>query len=288
MKKRMMAVRFTVLALVALVLAPGALCAQNAAQLMQQMMDKQAERLAGVENLTIIQEVMGMETTAYMEKREVGGNPVLVPVSMTVMGMTNPVPQGEAMGDWSNPFQEAWIQRTRMVGEDEIDGHAVRVMLIDDFTDLDLPSMPGSTGESQDFRPSSMRFYVDVADLVMRRMEMKGEMEMPDGSLAPLEMNMVMDDFREVSGYLHPFVMRTTTKGMAEAIDMDQEEIRAQVDEMRKRLESMPASQRSMMEGMILPQMERLEGMLTSEDGMEIVVTVKDVKVNAGPPGGGN
>jgi hypothetical protein len=50
----------------------------------------------------------------------------------------------------------------------------------------------------------------------------------------------------------------------------------------------MPEAQRAMLEGMLKPQIEQLEEMLGSEGGMEMTITVKEIKVNAGPPGGDN
>jgi hypothetical protein len=49
----------------------------------------------------------------------------------------------------------------------------------------------------------------------------------------------------------------------------------------------MPEAQRAMMEGMLGAQIERLEGMLGGDGSMEMTITVREVKVNQGPPGGG-
>ena len=65
---------------------------QSAAGIMRQALDAQIDRLAGVENVRIVQDIMGMETSVYMEKREMDGVPILFPVSVSVAGMTNPDP----------------------------------------------------------------------------------------------------------------------------------------------------------------------------------------------------
>jgi len=77
------------------------------------------------------------------------------------------------------------------------------------------------------------------------------------------------------------------SKGLLGAVDVDQEQLRSQLEEMRKQLASMPEAQRAMVESMMGPQMERLEAMLSSPEGdMEMIITVTDLKVNAGPPRG--
>jgi hypothetical protein len=257
----------------------GSAQAQEAEALMRRAMEAQAERLAGVENVTIVQETMGMEMSMYMEKRDFAGTPMLLPVSLTAGGMTQTMPEDLVQPDWSNPFQEAWVERTRLVGTDELDGERVLVFLIDDFTDLELPSVPGSEDRAEDFRPKSFQYAMDEDDLLLRKVEMDGEMRGEGGSYSPIQMTMFMGDYREVDGYIHPFVTRVITKGMMEAADMDQEELRQQLEQMRAQMDNIPEA----MQGMIQGQIEQLERMLGgSGEGMEVTITVKELKVNAG------
>ncbi len=207
---------------------------------------------------------------------------------MQMGGMTNQVPQDQMEGDWSNPFQEAWAQRTRLEGDDVVDGHPVKVLVIDDFDGLEMPGLPGQPGEEQKFTPTLMRFYLDDQDMLIRKVEMAADMPQDDGSTLPIEMTMYMEDYRNVDGYVHPFRTRTETKGMMGAMGADQQEVAAQLEELKKQLANMPESQRAMMEGMLKPQMEQLEAMMGSGgDSMDFTLTVTDLKVNAGPPGGG-
>ena len=50
----------------AVVAFPSLLVAQSGQELMRRALDAQAERLAGIENLTIVQEVMGMDAIPYL------------------------------------------------------------------------------------------------------------------------------------------------------------------------------------------------------------------------------
>jgi hypothetical protein len=197
-----------------------------------------------------------------------------------------PVPQDAESGDWSNPFQEGWAERARLVGEEEVDGRMTKVLIIDDFSELELPGLPGAGEGDEDVEPKAIRFWMDDDDLLMRKMELEAEARAEDGSLSPVLISMVLEDYREVGGYIHPFVMRANTKGMMEAADVDPEEMRAQLAQLRQQLADMPEAQRAMVEGMLQGQIDMLEEMLGGEEGMEMTVTVTDLKVNAGPPGG--
>ncbi len=287
MKTQTKLFRTAVLALAVLAALPALANAQDTEDVMRRAMAAQARRLAGVDNVTIVQDMMGMEMTTYMEKRDAGGTVALVPVSVSMGGMTNPVSQDEAKADWSNPFREEWVERTRLVGTEQLDGHAVLVFAIDDFSGLEVPGLPGETEEAQDFNPTSFRYSLDETELVVRKVEMAGEALLEDGSRSQVKVTMFMEDYREVKGYLHPFVTRTVSEGLMEAADMDQAELQAQLDEMRTQLANMPEAQRAMMEGMMNAQIERLQEMLGEGGGIEMTITVKEIKVNAGPPGGG-
>ena len=163
----------------------------------------------------------------------------------------------------------------------------MHVFVMDDFSGLEVPGLPGGAEQAQDFRPTSFRYSLDEDELFVRRIEMEGEALQEDGSRSPVHMTMFLEDYREVDGYQHPFVTRTLIEGAMEAADVDRAELQAQLEEMRARLADMPEAQRAMMEGMMNGLNERLQGMLGEGDSMEMTITVKEIKVNAGPPGGG-
>lgn len=283
MTKKGLALASAALVLATLAVAPDAARAQSGADLFTRATDKQAERLKDVENVTIEQDVMGMNLILYMEKRETEGGPILVPVTTIMAGMTNPVPVDEAEADWSNPFQKEWADRAQIVGNEEVDGQQCTILAIDDFTNLQVPGLPGGQTDQGGFIPKVIRFYVDEDDLVMRRMDMEAEATQPDGTVSPVNVTVFMSDYRETEGYLHPFVTRTVAEGMMGAMDMDQQELQAQIEQMESQMANMPEA----MQGLIATQIENLQSMLGEGGGLEVTMTVKSVKVNAGPPGGG-
>ncbi len=281
MKKNRMP-RWAALSVVGLAILPSATSGQDAADLMRRAMAAQAERLSGVENVTIVQETMGMEMSMYMEKRDAGGTPILMPVSVTVAGMTNAVPQDMAQADWSNPFQEEWVEHTRFVGREDLDGETVLVFVIDDFSGIEVPEMPGAGDSGEDFQPKSFRYSMTDGDFLLRHVQMEGEAVQDDGSLAPVKMNMFLGDYREVDGYVHPFETRVITEGVLEAANVDRQEIQRQLEQMQAQLDQMPEAQRAMMEQMMGPQIEQLKEMLGGDGTIEMTLTVKELKVNAG------
>ncbi len=269
-------------ALVLSAVLPGLIQGQSAADIMRRGLDAQIDRLAGVENVRIVQDMMGMETSVYMEKREMDGVPILVPVSVSMAGMTNTIPQDMAQSDWSNPFQEEWIERAKLDGEETLDGHRTYILAIDDFTGLDLPVMPGAD-QGAEISPKSMRFWMDRDDYVTRKVEMDMVSQGEDGTPRDVHMELFMEDYREVDGYMHPFTTRMLSRGMMEAADLDPAEVEAQLAQVKAQLDQIPEAQRAMVEGMLNAQIERLESMLGSEDGnMEMTITVKEIQVNAG------
>ena len=282
MRRQMKSMRAVSSAVVLFAALPGLLQGQSAAEIMRQALDAQIDRLAGVENVRIVQDMMGMETSVYMEKREVDGVPILFPVSITVAGMTQTVPPDMAQSDWSNPVQEDWIERVKLEGEETLEGHRTYILVMDDFTDLELPGMPGA-GQDGDFLPKSMRFWMDRDDFVARKVEMDMEVQGQDGSPRDIHTELFMEDYRDVDGYLHPFVTRALTRGMMEAADLDPAEVEAQLAQLRAQLDQIPEAQRAMVEGMLNAQIERLESMAGSQGGdMEMTITVREIRVNAG------
>ena len=116
-------------------------------------------------------------------------------------------------------------------------------------------------------------------------MIMDGVMER-DGEKAPVKLDAYFEDYREIDGMLHPFVMRMNMSGLEGVSGMSEEDIaeaRKNLDEMKKQLAEMPESQRAMVEKMMASQMENMEKML-NQGSMEVTINVKELRVNQGPP----
>lgn len=253
--------------------------AQSARDIFDQMLDAYAQNAEGVENYTLVQQVMGFETVQYFEKTVVDGRPIFQLRQTQAMGFTG---GGDDGGDMSAMYfmEPELARRARYEGREQIEGREVHVLAIDDLSGLDLDMSAGPDGG--DFVPRSMRMFVDAELFAPRRMESDGEMMTDRG---PQEVTSVVEmlDYQEVDGFLIPHRMVIRVDGLAEAMDP---EMREQYEEMQRQLESVPESQRAMVEQMMGAALQQMEAMMAGGgDGITMEMTVTEVRVNSGPPG---
>jgi hypothetical protein len=251
------------------VLPPGAMC-QEARDLIQAAIDRYEERMSAVENYTIVQEVMGFESTAYYEKRMVDGRPVFKLID------TYGDDSADDMGEMYAGFMEV-ANRARYSGQEKVAGYDTHVLTVDDFSGLALQD------EDDDFKPKKGVFYLDANDYIIRRIVMDGVVER-NGEEQPATADMFFEDYRTVEGMVHPFLINMSVSGATSGLSEEElEQARKDLEEVRKQMEEMPESQRKMMESMMGPQIEKLEQMVES-GGIELSITVKELRVNQGPP----
>lgn len=274
--------------LLAASVSPGA--AQSASEILNNAYERQSDRMRGVENYTLVQESMGVETLLYFERDESGGDAFdFTPKVFLVNGrdvgpMTGPDAVDEERWDPIGSFP-AIAERARYDGEETVDGRSAHKIVVEDLSDIEMTPTVGAN-QDEGFEARSAVLYLDTDDLVMLRMDLEGTME-NEGAVQDVSMTATFTDYREVKGMLHPFRMDVTMEGMAPP-DMsaaDLEEARASLAEMRAEMEKMPEAQRKMMETMMSGQLERLESMVASGN-LEMSLVVKDLRVNEGPPPG--
>ena len=254
----------------------GTAAAQSPAEIVEAMLSEYEERIAGVENYTMVQAVMGFESVTYYEKEmSADGRPVFRTRPAAITGQQGSPATGMddlyAVGD-------DLASRSEYLGRERVNDVEVHVL---DITDLRGTGFGSNVAQDSEFEPTRGRVYLDTETYVPRRLIFEGEMTR-DGATLPLMATMDMGDYREVQGLLIPYRTVTTIDGLAAAIDP---EVRAQFEQMQRELENMPAQQRQMIESMMADQMKQFEAMM-SDDGapMVIEVLVRDVRVNEGSP----
>ena len=275
-----MRTRSTFLSVVLLLfLAPGA-GGQSASEILQTALERHEQRVAGIDNYTVIQNVNGARAPLYFEKRMEDGHPVFEPRIMGDEELPESVPGAEG-GVGMSELLIRLGDRSRVEGTEVVEGRTAWVLQVDDVSGLGL--------ETEGFQPSSMTILLDQEEHVPLRMKVSGRMEVEGGS-HPVSMNTTFEDYRDVQGLLHPFRSTVRIEGMAAAIPVDdRERMQRQMEEMRKQLEEMPPEQRAMIEQQMKnnPQMqqmmEQMEAMAAGED-MEMMVEVEEIRVNEGPP----
>jgi hypothetical protein len=264
-------------------LGPAPVVAQSAAGILGEAMERHDARLAGVENVTILQDVMGMSTTMYMVKEVVDGHAALRPVEGEIGGGGEFDLEEDVHDLWASPHQfyvelaDRWV----LDGRESVDGRESWTLVLTDLEDVDWGTAPGQEG---DFHPERIEMKLSVDELVPLEMMIDGEVDV-DGQLRPVSLRMRFSDYREVGGYLHPFVTAIETEmPEGQLSDEELEEARQALDEVRHQLEQAPAAQREMMERMMGDQIRMLEDLVAGE-GIRIEMRVTDLRVNEGPPG---
>jgi hypothetical protein len=251
-------------------LQPVSAVAQDAEEIIKTAIERYEQRMAGIDNYTLVQEVMGFETTSYFEKQTVDGR--------TVYRMVDAYTDDsqDNMGEMYNGFLEV-AERAKYSGNEDVEGHDTYVLAVDDFSGLAV------YGEDDDFKPKKGLFYLDTGEYVIRRIKMEGMVER-DGQTQPATADMYFEDYRSVEGVLHPFLIQMNISGVTSGMSEEElEEARKDLEELRKQMDEMSESQRKMMESMMGPQIEKLEEMLNSGN-IEMSIAVKELRVNQGPP----
>jgi hypothetical protein len=238
--------------------------AQSAEDILNESLERYRASTEGIDRYTVVQDVMGFESTITLEKQVVDGYTILVPA-------------GEGAPSSMSSFQRMYPElasRARLEGEDEVDGETVYALHIDDFSGVDFGPVGAGAG---DFNPRDGTFFIGTDTYLLRKMEMEGEVTTEEGT-NPFAFEVLMQDYREVEGMWHPFLV-TVTGAAAGVSEDDLREARKALSEMEEQLERMPEAQRAMAEQMMKGHMERLDTILES-GAFEMTITTKELLIN--------
>jgi hypothetical protein len=267
----------------AALIAPQDARAQSATDILTRALEAHDRRLAGVENVTLRQEMMGIPSTAYLVKEMVDGHAVLRPDDLDGMDMDL---ADEAWQVWTDPrflfsqVMEHWV----LEGAGNVDGRRSWTLSIDG---RHLPRDPYQDDEpgwddDEDFEAERLVMDLDQDRLVPLRMFMEGTIS-EFGESRPVSVTMVFSDYREVDGFIHPF-LTTMEMDMSQAFSPEEvAQARQAMEEFQRQLEQAPEAQREMMEQMMAGQMEMFEQMMAGE-AVRMEVRVTELLVNRGPP----
>jgi len=252
----------------------------EAQRLLQAALEARNDRVAQVQDYTVVQEVNGSETTVYFEKRMVDGVAVFVPGGGSGL-------QEDSGRDQAGLFKQlgAYAQAT---GREEVDGAMCHRLETSQLEHLDImPRTPGS----ENYTLKTLTLWLDSEAQVVRRMTMQGEAD-AEGQKVPVTIEVQLQDYRTVGTMVEPFrtVMKITgLNAIAGGGDAKRAEEmkRAQAERARlqEQMAAMPPEQRKMMEAQLGPMLKRMESMMQGA-GMQFVTTVKSIEINQGPPGG--
>lgn len=266
------------LALAALLAAPAAAPAQSAQEVLQTALERHEQRMQDVQNYTVVQEVMGFESSTYFERVEREGHVFFVPRQQMGSEAARRAPE--------NPYAalEELAARATLAGTEQVGGETCHVV---EVTDLEGTELQQSMGAEGDFDPEKATFLVDTDDYLVRGMRLQGTTTAGQGGQPrDFSFDARFTDYREVKGMLHPFRIEVSVEGAGGQMSAeDREQARQSLRQMRQQMENMTEQQRQMMERMMGDQMERIEQMLAT-GSMDFTVRVKELRVNEGPPEG--
>lgn len=262
-------------ALVAVLAAgvPVPIAAQSGPEVLRTAVERYEARHDGIDDYTVVQSVMGFETTTYFERDTIDGRVVFLPQSTTGSDAAQRVPESP----WAS--FAAMEERAVHAGFETVDGVRAHVVEITDLEGIDVWS-PQATGA--EFQPETLRLLLGEDDYLVREMRMTGSVTAQGGPQS-VTFTARFSDYREVDGLTHPFRSEINIEGLQSQLS---EEEMASMREMMEQMQDMPEAQRQMMRQMMGDQFEQIERMMT-EGTMDVTVEVTEVRVNAGPPGNG-
>ena len=254
----------------ALVGTAAPLAAQSAEEILRTSLERQEERMEGIDRYTVVQEAMGFETVLTFERAAIDGHTVFLPEGQAAT--TNQ----QAAGFYD--LYPKIVDRAELRGRELVDGEECWVVSVDDLEGMDFGEGMAMGGDG-DFVPRKLTMYIDRDDYVARRVAMEGDIT-SDGETQPMTADIYLADYRDVEGMLHPFETRIVATGIAPGMsEEDMARTQESLAEMETQLAEMDASQRETVEHMMGPQIKKLREVLESGQ-FEFTVTTKEVRVN--------
>jgi hypothetical protein len=251
--------------------------AQSASDIVARMLSEYERRTESIENYTLIQDAMGLETVSYFEKEMLDGRPIFR-LRRSSAGGLEVGDTGQGSLDEIYSMGDELGRRATYDGVQRVDDYDLHVLQVTDFTGLGFGR---NVTPDSEFAPRSGTLYLDVDTYAPRRLEFEGEMTNEQG-VHTVTSTVEMGDYREVNGMLVAYRTVVEIAGLGAAIDP---ETRAQFEEMQRELENLPPEQRAMVESMMSGQLEQFRAMMSGDDApMTVQILVREVRVNQGPP----
>jgi len=267
---------------------------QSAADLLRTLADAQADRVEGVDNITVVSTVGGSmamfdQMTTYYTRTEDGSS--FTARTRMEGGMADMMQDDVPSPMQNDPFlintmlADYFADSAVYEGSESIDGQPVEVVYIEDMTPL-ARALAEEQGETFDesTQVTDVRIHIDTDSQVIRRIESKMTSDfgqgMPGGQseIRTADMTFNLADFQDVDGVRYPFTMRMELSGVMSEDEIAQ--MRQQMEQMQAQLDQMPPAQREQIEEL----MGGMEGMLSGTISFESTAT--EVRVNEEPPQG--
>lgn len=197
-------------AIVSALISASAAGAQTVADVIEGMYATAERQAAGVQDYTLTQLVMGLETFSYFEKELLDGHPVFRLQMSDGAGFSLSLAGEEfGLGDVFL-YGPRLIEHGRYAGTEQIGNFTVHVIAVDDASVLEI--VPPSSAGSTEFSAKSVRLYVDATMMVPRRLVLVGEAATAAGP-AELTIQIDMESFLPIESLWVPFKTTLTVAG---------------------------------------------------------------------------
>jgi hypothetical protein len=267
-------------------IVPAAAFAMDAQDIIDKVLELEAERREGVNRYVVEQEVMGQVSKITFERTTVTG-PDGKPMDTFRMVLPDEMLQagpGEdpvmSQDDFEDMAQEAvysiaaFSESAELVGTETVEGRKAYHLVAENL------DRKRSIDGAQEFVLQTINAWIDSEMYVPLKLVMDGTMD-TDGTPRPVTIETIERDYRTVPGsnMYEPYqqVMRLTGE-MADETKRQMEEARTHLAEFEKQMAEMPESQRQMMMSMMGEQIEMMRKMAAGE-GIEIITTVRSITV---------
>ena len=190
----------------------GVLEAQSVAEVVEGMYAAVERQAEGVQNYTLSQQVMGFDTYNYFEKQLLDGRPVfrleLTDGSGFSFGLGG---EDVGLGDvfiYGPKFLEHGIY----AGTEQIGNFSVHVLTVEGAAAQEI--VPPRGPDQVEYRPRTVRLYVDAQLMVPRRILVEGE-AVTDTGPQPLSIQLDMQSILPIESMLVPFKTTLQIAGMS-------------------------------------------------------------------------
>jgi hypothetical protein len=259
-----------------LLISTSSLLAQpNPAQLADQISDRNIQRLANIETLSITVEPEGgglipATTTKYVKKTE-GGRTWLEPEDEDYDTNT-----GVLSGIFDDQMPKL-VRGASSVVREQMDGYSVYKIFVDD-ADLLNELMDDDMEFTEDgVDVKNITIWIDSDELVARKVRF--DQISDEGNEMIVEV--IMSDYKNHSGLPIAHSIQFNIEGLdTQFTEEDRAEARKAMAALKEQLAQMPEAQRRMIEEQMKPQLERFEAMLESGEMGRMALRVTDVRVN--------
>jgi hypothetical protein len=190
----------------------GAVSAQSVSEVIEGMYAAVERQAANVQDYTLSQQAMGIDTYSYFEKELVDGHPVFRLKMSDGAGFSFGL-GGEdiGLGDVF-VYGPKFVEHGIYAGKEQLGNFTVHVIAVEGDAAAEI--VPPRGPDQVEYRPRAVRLYVDEQMMVPRRILLEGDAVI-DAGPQPLSIQLDMQSILPIESMLVPFKTTLLIAGMS-------------------------------------------------------------------------